>query len=259
MRISHAFLLLSSVLLLTSAKPKSPMETKPSIVLVHGAIADGSSWSGVIERLQAKHYTNVWAVQQPLSSLPDDIAKVNDALEWIPGPVVLVGHSFGGIVVTNAGNHPKVKALVYVAAFAPDENQTAADLGKNYTPLPSGQAFQFDKQKRFYLTQPDFLKYFAPDVEPKKAAVMAAAQGLADGARFGWKSGPAAWKKKPSYFVVSEHDQIIQPELEKWEANNIKAVKTVSVPNASHAVLVSHPDIVTNLILEAAEAVAKQK
>ncbi|KAF9163182.1 hypothetical protein DFQ27_009416 [Actinomortierella ambigua] len=230
--------------------------TKPTIVLVHGAIADGSSWSGVIERLQAKGY-NVYAVQQPLSSLPDDIAKVNDALDWIPGPVVLVGHSFGGIVITNAGNHAKVKALVYVAAFAPDENQSAADLGKDYAPLASGKAFQFDKQGRFYLTEPDFLKYFAPDVEPKKARAMAAAQGAADGARFVWKSGPAAWKNKPSYFVVSENDQIIQHELEAFEAKKIKAVKTVSIPNASHAVLVSHPDPVTSLIVEAAEAVAK--
>ncbi|KAG0231695.1 hypothetical protein BGW42_008710 [Actinomortierella wolfii] len=232
------------------------MFNKPSIVLVHGAIADGSSWSDVITLLQAKGYTNVWAVQQPLSSIPDDIAKVTDAIEWIPGPVILVGHSFGGVVITNAGNHEKVKALVYVAAFVPDHNQTAADLGKKYKPLPSSSAFQFDKQGRFYLKPSDYVQYFAPDIPERKAYTLAATQGLSDAARFAWNSGPPAWKDKPSYVVVAENDQIIQPDLEKWEAENIGAKKIVSVPNASHAVMISHPQVVADIIIEAAEAVA---
>ncbi|KAF9577428.1 hypothetical protein BGW38_007366 [Lunasporangiospora selenospora] len=173
-----------------------------------------------------------------------------------PGPVVLVGHSFGGLAITNAGNADNVAALVYISAFAPDDNQSIAELGANFAPLPSAKAFIFDAQGRFWLSHDDFLKYFAPDVPKAQANLMAAVQGPADGARFEWRSGPAAWKKKPSYFLVSEHDQIISPELEAWEAKNIKAVKTVSVPGASHAALVSHPDIVANLIIDAAKAVA---
>ncbi|KAF9976038.1 hypothetical protein BGZ73_009197 [Actinomortierella ambigua] len=229
----------------------------PNIVLVHGALADGSSWSSVISELQSKKYTNVWAVQQPLSSIPDDIAKVSQALDWIPGPVVLVGHSFGGMVVTNAGNHPKVKALVYVSAFTPDINQSVTDLSKGFPELPAGKAFQFDQQGRFYLNSPEYAKYFCPDLPLKQARQMAATQGLTDGARFGWKSGPAAWKNKPSYCVIAGRDQIIPPELLEWQATNIKAKKSVTIPNASHALLIVHAKKVAQIIIDAANAVAK--
>ncbi|KAK3824411.1 MAG: Alpha/Beta hydrolase protein [Linnemannia elongata] len=228
-----------------------------NIVLVHGAIADGSSWSHVIPLLQAAgHY--VLAVQQPLTSIDDDIAKVKVALGTIKsGPIVLVGHSFGGIVITEAAhNNSNISALVYVAAFAPDQGESVAELGKNYTALPSNQHFVPDSAGRLVLPQDLFLKYFAPDVDQKEAKIMAAAQGPCDAARFGYVSGPAAWKEHPSYYIVAQNDQIIQPEMEAFFAERMKAKKTVKIP-ASHAVLVSHPKEVADLILEAANAVGK--
>ncbi|KAF9309865.1 hypothetical protein BGZ91_007266 [Linnemannia elongata] len=228
-----------------------------NIVLVHGAIADGSSWSRVIPHLHAAgHY--VIAVQQPLTSIEDDVAKVKVALGTIKsGPIVLVGHSFGGTVITQAAhNNPKVSALVYVAAFAPDQGESVAELGKNYTALPSNQHFVPDSEGRLVLPQDLFVKYFAPDVDKKEAEIMAVAQGPCDGARFGFVSGPPAWKEHPSYYIVAQNDQIIQPEMEAFFAERMKAKKTVKIP-ASHAVLVSHPKEVADLILEAAKAVAK--
>ncbi|KAF9310133.1 hypothetical protein BG003_008885 [Podila horticola] len=228
----------------------------PNILLVHGALADGSSWSGVIPMLQAAGY-NVTAVQQPLSSLPDDIAKTKVALATLPGPVVIVGHSFGGVVITNAAyDASNVAGLVYVAAFGPDEGETVTDLGKNYKALPASKLFVPDSAGRVMLSQPDFVEYFAPDVEKTKAKVMAAVQGPCDQGRYVWKSGPSAWKQKPSWHVVAGNDQIIQPELEMFCAKRMNAKKVVNVPGASHAVMVSHPKAVAAVILAAAKAVA---
>ncbi|KAF9302526.1 hypothetical protein BGZ74_005228 [Mortierella antarctica] len=240
-----------------TTSPIQPVAKKmPNILLVHGALADGSSWGGVISLLQTAGY-NVTAVQQPLTSLPDDIAKTKVALETLPGPVVIVGHSFGGYVISNAAyNAPNVAALVYVAAFGPDEGETALDLGKNFTVLPSNKLFVPDSAGRVILSQPNFVKYFAPDVDKKKAMVMAAVQGPSDQGRFSWKSGPPAWKQKPSWHVVAGGDQIIQPELEMFCAQRMKSKKTVKVPGASHAVMVSHPKVVAAMIVVAAKAVA---
>ncbi|KAF9151299.1 hypothetical protein BG015_006845 [Linnemannia schmuckeri] len=261
-RLSKSLLLfLSLTLLITTLftvtdaanKPKPPKKMA-NIVLVHGAIADGSSWSRVIPHLQAAgHY--VLAVQQPLTSIDDDVAKVKVALGTIKsGPIILVGHSFGGLVITQAAhNNSNISALVYVAAFAPDQGESVAELGKNYTALPSNQHFVPDSAGRLTLPQDLFLKYFAPDVDQKEAKIMAAVQGPCDAARFGYVSGPAAWKEHPSYYVVAQNDQIIQPEMEAFFAERMKAKKTVKIPS-SHAVLVSHPKEVADLILEAAKA-----
>ncbi|KAF9163183.1 hypothetical protein DFQ26_002870 [Actinomortierella ambigua] len=256
MRFSFAVFLLASVGVAFSQKPTN--STKPSIVLVHGALADGSSWSDVITQLQARKYENVWAVQQPLSSIPNDIAKVNEALDWIPGPVVLVGHSFGGMVVTNAGNHPKVKALVYVSAFTPNEGETVASMSQGFPPVPSAQVYQQDKQGRFYLKPSDFHKYFCPDLPRAKSNLLAAVQGLTDLSRFEWKSGPAAWKTKPSYVVVSGKDQIIPPQLLAAGAKKINPKKVLTLPRASHATPFTASTKITKLIVEAAEAVAQE-
>ncbi|KAF9386707.1 hypothetical protein CPB97_003411 [Podila verticillata] len=252
--------LLTLIISSTSAQKKKPTtlasKNLPNILLVHGALADGSSWSGVIPLLMAAGY-NVTAVQQPLTSIPDDIAKTKVALATLPGPVVMVGHSFGGVVITNAAyNEPKVAALVYVAAFGPDEGESAADLGKNYTALPSNRLFVPDSAGRAILSQPNFVKYFAPDINKVKAKVMAAVQGPFDSGRFTWQSGPPAWKQKPSWYVVSGNDQIIQPKVELFCAKRMKAKKIVKVPGASHAVMVSHPKVVAALVMEAAKAVA---
>ncbi|KAG0041298.1 hypothetical protein BGZ83_002038, partial [Gryganskiella cystojenkinii] len=178
------------------------------------------------------------------------------ALAALPAPVLIVGHSFGGYVISNAAhNASNVAGLVYVAAFGPDEGESAIDLGKNFTALPSSKLFVPDSAGRVTLSQPNFVKYFAPDVDKTKARVMAAVQGPSDGARFAWKSGPPAWKEKPSWYVVAGNDQIINPDIEAFCAQRMKAKKVVKVAGASHAVMVSHPKEVAALIIEAAKAV----
>ncbi|KAF8932763.1 hypothetical protein BGZ47_011193 [Haplosporangium gracile] len=223
-----------------------------NIVLVHGGIADGSSWSRVIPHLQAAGH-HVLAVQEPLTSIDDDVAEVKVALGTIKsGPIVLVGHSFGGLVITEAAhNNSNISALVYVAAFALDQGESVTELRKNYTALPANQQLVPDSAGRLSLPQDLFLKYFAPDIDEKEAKIMAATQGPFDAARFGYVSGPAAWKEHPSYYVVAQNDQIIQPEMEAFFAERMKAKKTVKIPS-SHAVLASHPKEVADLILEAA-------
>ncbi|MRH92175.1 alpha/beta fold hydrolase [Nocardia sp. SYP-A9097] len=222
-----------------------------NILLVHGAIADGSSWERVIPQLQdAGHY--VVAIQQPLSSIPDDVTKVRQALDQLRGPTVVVGHSFGGCVITNAAHGaPNVKSLVYVAAFAPDEGETVVEHAPQFPPLESTKHFLVDAQGRLTLPQDDFVRYFADDVDPVRARVMAAVQGPSDAARFQFVSGPPAWREFPSWFVVAGNDQIIGAPLEQWLAERMGA-KTTTVAGASHAVMVSNPDAVTTVILEAA-------
>ncbi|KAH7036558.1 putative hydrolase or acyltransferase of alpha/beta superfamily [Linnemannia elongata] len=252
-----ATLLTTTLFAVTDAANKPKPSKKVNIVLAHGALADGSSWSRVIPHLHAAGH-HVIAVQQPLTSIEDDVAKVKAALGTIKsGPIVLVGHSFGGTIISEAAhNNSNVSALVYVAAFAADQGESVAEIGKSYTPLPSNQAFDSDSQGRLILPQDLFVKYFAPDVELKEAKIMAAAQGPFDNVRFGFVSGPPAWKEHPSYYIIAEDDQIIQPEMQAFFARRMKAKKTVKVP-ASHALLISRSKEVTDLILEAARAVAK--
>ncbi|OHU29408.1 alpha/beta fold hydrolase [Mycobacteroides chelonae] len=222
-----------------------------NILLVHGAIADGSSWAAVIPALQdAGHY--VVAVQQPLSSIPDDIWKTREALDLLEGPTVVVGHSFGGAVITNAARGASnVKALVYVAAFAPDEGETVTSTGESFGPPPSAQYFLTDPQGRLTLPQDKFVEYFAPDVDPVQGRVMAVVQGPSDAARFEFVSGAAAWREFPTWYIVAGNDQIIQPAHEAWLAARMGA-KTTTVEGSSHSVMVSHPDVVASVILEAA-------
>ncbi|MFQ6330245.1 alpha/beta fold hydrolase [Nocardia sp. CWNU-33] len=222
-----------------------------NILLVHGAIADGSSWSGVIPTLQAAGH-HVVAVQQPLSSIPDDVTKVRQALDILEGPTVVVGHSFGGCVITNAAHGARnVKALVYVAAFAPDEGETVTALGEPFGQPPSAQFFVTDPQGRVTLPQDKFVEYFAFDVDPVQARVMAAVQGPSDAARFGFVSGPPAWREFPSWYIVAGNDLIIGTRLEEVLAERMSA-KTTKVAGASHAVMVSNPEAVAQVILEAA-------
>ena len=222
-----------------------------SIALVHGADADGSCWSKVIPILQdAGHY--VVAVQLPLTSIADDAATARRAIDTFDAPVVVVGHSFGGVVITQAAHEaPNVSALVYVAAFAPDADESAADLVARFPELESAKAIVVDKNGFFAFPQDQFPRLFAQDVDPVEARVMAVVQGPADAARFPFKSGPPAWREHPSWYVVAEADGIINPELERWMAQRMDA-KTTLVPGASHAVMVSRPREVANVILAAA-------
>ena len=223
-----------------------------NVVLVHGADADGSSWNKVIPILQAAgHY--VVAVQLPLTSIVDDAATARRAIDKLDAPVVVVGHSFGGVVISQAAhNAPNVSAVVYVAAFAPDTNEAAADLAGRFPALESAKYIIVDKSGFFAFPQDQFPRLFAQDVDPVEARVMAAVQGPADAARFTFKSGPPAWRDHPSWYIVAEADGIISPECERWMAQRMNA-KTTSVPGASHAVMVSHPREVANVILAAAK------
>ena len=223
--------------------------TGKNIVLVHGAWADGSSWSKVIPTLtNAGH--RVIAVQLPLHSLTDDVATVKSAIELVSGPAILVGHSYGGFVITNAGyNNPNVTGLVYVAAFAPDEGQSISNF-VDPTALPPG-FFIFDSGGFGYLNPEMFPQAFAQDVNTTEAETMAIAQKPGHQSLLAEPSGPPAWKQLPTWYQVSESDHIIPPDAQRQFAQQMNAT-TISV-NASHASLVSHPDEIAQLILDAAK------
>jgi pimeloyl-ACP methyl ester carboxylesterase len=225
-----------------------------TVVLVHGAFADGSSWSKVIERLQAQNI-NVVSVQNPTTSLADDVAAVNRALESQTGPVVLAGHSWGGVVITQAGLSDKVAALVYVSAFAPAEGQSINDL---FSPYPQPEWFgavKADSGSFLTLSPQGIADFFAPDLTPAEIGLVSATQ-----IPFALKSNDdkatqAAWRTKPSWFVLSENDRIIAPELQKAMAEKIGAQVT-PLP-ASHVSMLAKPDEVTAVILKALEASKK--
>ncbi len=223
---------------------------QPSVVIVHGAFADGSDWAKVIPLLQAKG-VRVTAVQNPLTSLDDDVAAAKRAIDAAPGKVVLVGHSWGGTVITQAGADAKVASLVYVAAFAPDAGQAVADLGKSY-PAPAGVAhIQPDAAGYLRLTDEGMSQHFAQDLPASQTAVMAATQGPIAGKAFGEKVSVAAWKTKPSWYVVAASDHMIQPALQRDFAKQINA--RVTEVKTSHVPQQSQPASVAAVILEAVQ------
>lgn len=222
---------------------------KPTVVLVHGAFVDGSVWSKVIPRLQAEGL-KVVAVQNPLTSLADDVAATRRVLDMQTGPVVLVGNSWGGVVITEAGQHERVKSLVYVAAFAPAEGQSITTLSKGY-PTPSGFSHLVaDKEGFLTLSLEGVQKHLAQFVPAAETSLMAATQVPVRGLNFDEKVTVAAWKTKPSWYFVSEQDNMMPPELQKDMAKKISAT-IVSLP-ADHSPHVSRPEDVANLILAAA-------
>jgi pimeloyl-ACP methyl ester carboxylesterase len=232
------------------------MESKPNIVLVHGAWADGSSWRHVIEILQDKGF-KVSAVQMPLTSLENDVAVTRNMLASQKAPTVLVGHSYGGLVITNAANDaPNVKALVYLAAFGLDEGESIDALGKQ-GPAPAGAAQIFPDDHGFLWIKPEgFPQAFAADVDPVEARVMAAVQNPLNIKSFTAKCGPPAWKHIQSWYMISSNDQMIPPQAEAFMAKRMGAT-TRSIPS-SHASLVSHPKEVVEMILQAAESVGSK-
>jgi pimeloyl-ACP methyl ester carboxylesterase len=219
-----------------------------NVVLVHGLFADGSSWSEVIVRLQTAGL-NVTSVQNPLTTLPEAVASAERALARQDGPTVLAGHSFSGMIVTEAGVHPNVSALVYVAARAPDAGEDYAALAKTYPTPPASAGIVFDGDEG-RLSQEAFLRDFAGDLPEAKAKVLYAVQEPFDKALLSGKTTHAAWRSKPSYYAVSTEDRTINPDLERFMAKRMGA-RTIEV-KASHLSLISHPDEIARLILEAA-------
>ncbi|MFT4183754.1 MAG: alpha/beta hydrolase [Rhizobium sp.] len=221
---------------------------RPTVVLVHGAWADGSTWSRLISLLQEKG-VNVVAVQNPLTSLADDIATTRRALDNLQDPVVLVGWSYGGAVITEAGQSDNVKALVYVAAFALSEGMSVNEAVKDY-PLPSGFSHvQADKDGFLTLTLEGVQQHLAQDIAPEQTRVIFATQHPTQAKSFDGKVSAAAWTTKPSWYVVSEQDRMIQPALQAAMAQKISA--NVTTLQAGHAPHISRSSDVAAVIFEA--------
>ena len=221
-----------------------------TIILVHGAWGDGSHWRHIIPALHKEGY-NVRSVQNPLTSLADDISRTRDLIDAQEGKVLLVGHSYGGAVITGAGNHDKVVGLVYIAAFAPDEGDSlGAIFGRRAQPA-GGASIYPDSKGFLWLKYDEFHASFCADLEADEALVMSLAQKPIHGGCFGDAAGTPAWKTKPSWYQVSDKDLMIPPETEQEMAEHIQPKKIIHL-DASHASLASHPKEVVALILEAA-------
>jgi pimeloyl-ACP methyl ester carboxylesterase len=223
-----------------------------NIVLVHGAFVDGSGWRGVHDTLALKGY-KVTVVQQGLTTLEGDVAATREAVERQDGPVVLVGHSYGGSVITVAGALPKVKALVYVAAFEPDVGESVAQLAA--TMPAASDSVRPTADNRLLFDPAKFGADFAGDLPPNRTNFLAIAQVLPSAAVFGAKTTAAAWRDKPSYAIVASNDRALNPDLQRWMYK--RAGAKVTEIKASHAVYISQPEAVAAVIEEAALNVKK--
>jgi pimeloyl-ACP methyl ester carboxylesterase len=222
-----------------------------NIVLVHGAWADGSGWKGVYDILLKDGY-KVSIVQEPETSFKEDVAATKRILAQQDGPCILVGHSYGGAVITEAGTDPSVAGLVYIAAHMPDAGENEADDGKRFpSDVSKSAAIKKTADGFTYIDPTQFHEYFAADVPAERAAFMARSQVLNFADNFSATITTAAWRSKPSWMAVAGKDRMINPELERWYAERAKSQK-VEVPGASHAVYVSRPKEVAALIEEAA-------
>jgi len=230
------------------------MSTRLNVVLVHGAWAEGSCWSGVIERLQAGGY-HVTAPQFPMTALADDVARLRQVLDLQDGRTIVAGHSYGGQIMTALGTDaPHVAGLVYIAAFGLDEGESLGALLSQGPTTPALEHLFTDKQGFGWLSHDDFVKHFAADVDPVRANVMHAVQQPLAGSAFTDVMGTPAWKSLPSWYLVATQDQAIPPDAERMFASRMGAT-TIEVPS-SHVAMVSHPDEVTQLIESAAETCA---
>lgn len=248
-----ALLAISTFALEASGQGADSANVKPAIVFVHGLWADGSSWNKLITPLVNAGF-QVISVQNPTTSLEDDVAATHAAIERTAGPVLLVGHSWGGFVITEAGAHPRVKGLVYVAAFAPDQGETVPTLSKHAAPtrLPD---FLKDANGVITVSRQGVAEAFAGDLPQSEQDMIYAVQQPASPKVFAGVGKHAAWKTKPSWYVVAAQDKTINPELEAWMAKRAKAKTTVI--DASHVAMVSKPKEVLEVILDAAKSTGK--
>jgi pimeloyl-ACP methyl ester carboxylesterase len=245
-------LLFTAVVVFASISPAAvaaDLKAK-TVVLVHGAFADGSSWQKVIPLLE-KAGLKVIAVQNPLQSLEGDVAFTSRAIRDAEGPVVLVGHSWGGVVITEAGNGQKVKSLVYVAAYAPDAGQSLVDVASRYPAQESRKTYIKDEDGYLKISDDGIFKYFAAGLSPDEQRLVAAVQGRFHVDATTTPVSNAAWREKPSFMVVATEDQIIAPELQRDQVKSAKA-EVVEVPSG-HVAMLSHPKEVADLIVKAAQ------
>ncbi|MEO8607940.1 MAG: alpha/beta fold hydrolase [Chloroflexota bacterium] len=251
-----ALLIVGAPVLAQDATPEATaeMSTLPNIVLVHGAWADGSSWSKVIGPLQDAGY-NVVAVQLPHSSLADDVTKLDQVMDTLTGPIILAGHSFGGQVITAGGTtNPNVVGLVYIAAFGLDEGESIGGLLAQGAPTPALSHLVIDAHGNAWLPEDDFVNHFAADIDPAEARVMYAVQQPLNVSTLSDVMGTPAWKTLPSWYMIATNDEAIPPDAERLFAQRMGAT-TVEVASG-HVAMVSHPDDVVSLIETAAEAVS---
>jgi len=223
-----------------------------NIVLVHGAWADGSSWSKVVPLLQAKGF-NVVCTQNALSGLADDVTIVRRILDAQDGPVILAGHSYGGVIITEAGTHPKVAALVYVAAFAPDAGESLGSVTQPFPPTPALNELKPIADGFVLLSDKGVLEDFAQDLPDEEKSTMIATQGPTHNSIFTATISKPAWREKPSWYAVALNDRTINPDYEKHAAEQMGAT-TISL-SASHVAMLAKPNEVADLILQAAASV----
>jgi pimeloyl-ACP methyl ester carboxylesterase len=229
------------------AEKSSPIKAR-NVVLVHGLFADGSCWTDVIARLQSAGL-NVTSVQNPLTTLPETVASAERVLSRQDGPTVLAGHSFSGMIVTQAGMHPNVSALVYVAARAPDADEDYSALAKTFPAPPASAGIVFDGDEG-RLSEEAFLRDFAGDVPQARGRILYAVQEPFQKSLLVGKTTQAAWRTKPSFYAISTEDRTINPDLQRFMAKRMGA-RAVEV-KASHVSLISQPEAIAKLILEAA-------
>lgn len=231
------------------------MAAKPSIVLVHGFWGGAAHWTKVILQLSKMGYNSISAVENPLTSLADDAERTRKMIAQQKGPVLLVGHSYGGAVITAAGIQANVVGLVYIAAFAPDEGESLLDVGAGFPPPPGVLNAAPDSDGFVFINPPKFRESFCQDLSADEAMVMAVTQKAPVGSTFADKMTVPAWKTRPSWYQVSSEDRMIAPDNERRMAKRMNAKKIIEL-KASHASLASMPNEVSALIDEAAEAVS---
>src|SRR5882724_3148682 len=249
--MSHPLSIVLLLLICCAVSAQNEGRRVRNIVLVHGAWADGSGWKGVYDILVKDGY-NVSIVQEPETSFKEDVAATKRVLAQQDGPCILVAHSYGGAVITEAGTDPSVAGLVYVAAHMPDAGESEADDGKRFpSDLSRSTAIKKTADGFTYLDPAQFREYFAADLPAEQAAFMARSQVLIVAANFNAIITTPAWRSKPSWMLVAAKDRTINPELERWYAARANSHK-VEVSGASHAVYVSRPKDVAAVIKEAA-------
>lgn len=246
---------------ISAASAAAPGSTKPTIILVHGALADSSSWNGVISKLRADRYT-VIAAADPLRNLESDSDYVRAIVKSVKGPVVLVGHSYGGSIITNAATGAdNVEALVYVSAYAPEAGESAFDLtgkfpGSNLPDALAPPIAVADGAHDLYVQQDKFRAVFAADVPEQQVKIMAVTQRPVTDVALKGASGAPAWKNVPTWFVHGSADKVIPPAAHDFMAQRAGARDSIVVEGASHVVMISHPSVVADLIEKAAAAAA---